>query len=174
MFTWGIDSILSGKFWKIFKTEGLIRTIERGKAMKYRNIHDHNGVRGNAKFMGIDVHGNRYYEDIYANDSNDSMMSTRWVEFVDRTEWGMTGRKIPPEWHGWLHKIHDDAPTPGNSHYYNPQFKRRHIGNQSGLPTQYMPIGHQSGEFKQQWYEKAKSRVYTKWDGANDQEKRYD
>jgi NADH:ubiquinone oxidoreductase subunit len=151
MFTWSIDSILSGKFYQIWKTEGLIKTIERGKAMKYRNIHDNAGARGVVPMVGMDIHGNRYYEDIYADDSNTSGTSTRWMEFSDRWEWSFSGRKVPAEWHGWLHKIHDDAPTPGNPHYFNPIFKVRHEGNKSGLPEMYFPLGHHTSEHKAQF-----------------------
>jgi NADH:ubiquinone oxidoreductase subunit len=164
MFAWGLDSVLSGKFFKLLKTEGLIKTIERGKGMKFRNIHDNAGSRGVVDMVGMDVHGNRYYEDIYGNDSNDAYMSTRWVEYSDRFEWFMSGRKIPPEWHGWLHRVYDDAPKPGNNHFTNPLYKIRHEPNKSGLADSHWPLGyHPQIGYNKQFAANAKARVYTKW-----------
>ena len=117
MLSWGIDALLSGKFYKIWKKEGLIKAMERGRMVRFRNIHDNAGTRDVVPLAGMDVHGNRYYEDLHGDDSNYSSNSHRWVEFADRTEWYPSARMVPAEWHGWLHKVYDDTPIPGNPHF---------------------------------------------------------
>jgi len=173
MVGWGIDSILSGKFLKIFRKEGFIRTLERGKNVRYRNIMDNAGCRDVVPMVGQDQHGNRYYEDFHGDDSNDSQLSTRWVEYSDRFEWWMTGRKLPPEWHGWLHRQYDDAPTPENTAFHNPVFKRRHRPNASGEPHHYVPLGHDLSPAKKTFRNYVKARVYHSWE-PQDRPKRYD
>jgi NADH:ubiquinone oxidoreductase subunit len=164
MVGWGIDSFLSGKFMEIWRMEGLIRTLQRGRAVRYRNIHDNAGSRRVVPCVGEDVHGNRYYEDVHGDDSNESKTSYRWVEYNDRFEWFMTGRKVPPEWHGWLVRQYDDAPVPGNTTFYNPVFKRRHQPLAAGTPKGYASLGHHSAiEHKKTFHNYVKSRVYAPW-----------
>lgn len=163
MVGWGIDSILSGKFMKIWRMEGFIRTLERGRSVRFRPITDAVGSRDVAKLVGQDSYGNRYYEDFDGNDINESSNSIRWCEYADRKEWWMTGRKLPAEWHAWLHRINDDAPTPDNSNYHQPIYKRRHMSNPTGLPNAVVPLGHSSHELKKQFQTYVKSRCYTSW-----------
>lgn len=179
MVGWGIDSFLSGKFMQIWRMEGLIRTLQRGRAVRYRNIQDNGGARGVVPCVGEDVHGNRYYEDIHADDSNESKTSNRWVEYSDRYEWFMGGRKIPAEWHGWLVRQYDDAPVPGNTNFCNPVFKMRHQPLASATPKNNTTLGHLSAiESKKQFHDYLRSRVYIPWSPEQAQEnktnKRYD
>lgn len=164
MVGWGIDSFLSGKFMEIWRKEGLIRTLQRGRAARYRNIQDNGGSRRVVPCVGEDLHGNRYYEDLDGDDSNGSKNSYRWVEYNDRYEWFMTGRKVPSEWYGWLTRQYDDVPIPGNTNFYNPVFKKRHEPCNSGTPTMYNPLGHHPViESKKTYHNYVKSRVYVPW-----------
>ena len=149
---------------KIWRKEGFIRTLERGRAVRYRRIWDNAGSRDVVPMVGQDVHGNRYYEDFHGDDSNESKVSYRWVEFADRHEWWQTGRKIPAEWHGWLHRQYDDAPTADNTSFYNPPFKRRHLPHPSGQPNAHVPLGHSAHPYKQSFQEYSRARVYHAWD----------
>ena len=172
---WGIDSLLSGKFFEVYKAEGFIRAWYRGRPTRYRNIMDNCGSRGVVPLVGEDRYGNRYYEDFYGDDSNPSGTSTRWVELSDRAEWFMTGRKIPSEWNGWLHRVYDDPHTAGNAHYYDPIYKRRHMPLASGEPHAPYPLGHLSHPYRGTFQKYTQARVYTAWDpNSSKRPKRYD
>jgi NADH:ubiquinone oxidoreductase subunit len=176
MVGWGVESLLSGKFWKVFKKEGFIKAWERGRATRVRPIHDNTGARDVVPLVGTDPLGNRYYEDFFADDSNDSHLSTRWVEPSDRSEVFISGRKIPPEWHGWLAHTYDEAPVAGNTSFYTPVFKKPHLPNSSGQSNAWYPTGHQVNEYRTQLHKFAKSRMYTAWNPAEASipKKRYD
>lgn len=172
MVGWGVDSLLSGKFLKVFLKEGFVRAWERGRASRMRNIMDNTGSRDVVPLVGTDVYGNRYYEDFHADDSNDSHLSNRWVEPADRAEVFISGRKTPPEWHGWLAHVYDEPPIAGNTSFYNPVFKKRHLANPSGQPNAYFPTGHHANEYRTQFHSYAKSRLYTAWNPAEVKDKK--
>lgn len=117
MVGWGLDSILTGKFMRVFWKEGFVRALERGRANRYRMITDNCGARGTAKHVGTDEFGNKYFEDIHGDDTNDSFNATRWVEVSDKMRWNLTGQEVCPMWMGWLHRQYDDAPTPENTSF---------------------------------------------------------
>ena len=77
MVGWGIDALLSGKFYKVFKSEGFIRAWERGRAARFKPILDNCGTKDVVPLVGTDVHGNRYYEDYDADESNESQLNAR-------------------------------------------------------------------------------------------------
>ena len=57
--------------------------------------------------VGSDGNGNKYYED-----RNAPYGRTRWVEYptppgVFQIELRYDGSMVSPEWHGWLHYMHD-------------------------------------------------------------------
>lgn len=176
MVGWGIDTLLSGKFMKVFHKDGFVRAWERGRAARMRNIQDNTGCREVVPLTGVDLYGNRYYEDFYGDDTNDSHLSTRWVELSDRAEVFISGRKIPPEWHGWLAHSYDEVPIAGNTSFYNPIFKKRHLPNTSGTPKSMYPTGHQFNDYRREFIAYSKSRIYTAWDpeDAKNKKKRYD
>ena len=175
MVGWSIAGLLSGKFYKVWKAEGFIRAWERGRAGRFKNLHDNTGVRDVVPLVGKDVYGNRYYEDFHADESNDSMLAARWVEFSDKYDRFPSGRKIPPEWHGWLHRSYDDAPTPENTAFHNPPYKKRHLSNPSGEPHAIVPHGHWKSPNKRQFLEYTQSRLYNAWEpGTGKSGKRYD
>jgi NADH:ubiquinone oxidoreductase subunit len=176
MVGWGIDAILSGRFYKIWKSEGFIRAWERGRAARFRHMLDNCGSKDVVPLVGTDVYGNRYYEDFLADEMNDAggVGRTRWVEFSDRYDRFPSGRKIPPEWHGWLHRSYDDAPTPDNTAFHNPPFKKRHLPNPSGEPHAITPLGFVRNNNKKQFQEYVRSRMYNAWEPNDKKTKRYD
>ena len=62
MRSWGhFVGLLSPKFWHIYRREGLMRAVLRGKPMKYG--HEKAGWKEVVRLAGKDEFGNRYYED---------------------------------------------------------------------------------------------------------------
>ena len=174
MVGWGLGALMTGKFYKVWKKEGFIRAWERGRAARFKNILDNCGSKDVVPLVGVDVHGNRYYEDYEADDSNDSALNARWVEFSDRYDRFPSGRKIPPEWHGWLIRSYDDAPTPDNTAFHNPPYKKRHLANPSGEQGAIVPHGHAFSPYKKEFQEYTKARIYTAWIPEEKKAKRYD
>ncbi len=107
MRSWGQSvGMLGPKFWAIFRKEGLMRTLLRGKP--YKNTHEKAGYMDETvRLVGRDDFGNRYYEDF--NNSNKN--TRRWVEYADYNHWFLVPKKIAPLWHGWLHYQYDDPPN---------------------------------------------------------------
>lgn len=77
--------------------------------------------------VGEDVNGNVYYRN-----KDDSK---RWVIYQGEIE----ASKIPPVWHGWLHRTFDlppsEAPLPRKS------WEKPPLENLSGTPLAYAPPG---------------------------------
>ena len=118
MRSWGMSIGMMGpKFWKLYRKEGLMRTILRGKI--YKPTHEKAGFSDEVvNLVGTDEWGNRYYEDFTHLNKN----QRRWVEYAD------TGRlfptmvtKVGPGWHGWLHYVYDDPPREDN--FVNPYYR---------------------------------------------------
>ncbi len=63
MRSWGVSiGMLSPKFWQLYRKEGLMRTILRGKM--YKMTHEKAGFNDEVvPLVGTDCYGNRYYED---------------------------------------------------------------------------------------------------------------
>jgi len=99
--------MLSPKFIKLVRKDGLMRTWMRGhKAIRETQ---YTGGHGDAvKCVGQDQFGNRYYEDFDV----DHPHHRRWVEYADHY-WniGITTDRIPPGWNGWLSSTYDEPPT---------------------------------------------------------------
>ena len=107
MRSWGAAIGMMGpKFWTIYRKEGLMRAVLRGKP--YRPTHEKAGFTDEvAPLIGMDEFGNRYYEDFTAKNKN----QRRWVEYADTGKLFPTiTKKIGPAWHGWLHYMYDDPP----------------------------------------------------------------
>lgn len=77
--------------------------------------------------VGQDGEGNLYYRN--ADDSK------RWVIFNGEVE----ATRVPPEWHGWLHRLYDtppsEAPLPHKS------WEKPHQENLTGTALAYAPSG---------------------------------
>ena len=58
--------MMGPKFWQIYRKEGLMRAVLRGKPQ--RPTHDKGGFGEDlAPLVGVDEFGNRYYEDFSPN-----------------------------------------------------------------------------------------------------------
>lgn len=53
--------------------------------------------------VGSDADGNRYFRQA----AKDGRRERRWVIYNGANE----ASRVPPEWHGWLHKANDMAPS---------------------------------------------------------------
>jgi len=83
-------------------------------------------------FVGTDYNGNKYYED-----RNAPYGRTRWVEFpTPGGVWCIENRfdasMVSPEWHGWLHYVHDKT-GPQLAVDFEKPFKQAHKINQAML-----------------------------------------
>ena len=106
MRSWGhFVGLLGPKFPQIYRKEGLMRALLRGKPYKY--THEKGGYEDElARCVGTDEFGNRYYEDFNNHNKN----TRRWVEYADYGKWFLAPKKVAPAWHGWLHYQYDDPP----------------------------------------------------------------
>ena len=106
MRSWGLAIGMMGpKFTKLYRKEGLMKAILRGKPA--RPTHEKAGFGDElAPLVGIDDNGNRYYEDFNHKNKN----QRRFVEYADTGHWFPTPKTISPAWHGWMHYMYDDPP----------------------------------------------------------------
>lgn len=77
--------------------------------------------------VGEDAAGNVYYRN--GDDSK------RWVVYNGEIE----GSRISPEWHGWLHRTWDEAPT--EKPMAHKPWEKPHLPNLSGTEAAYAPAG---------------------------------
>jgi len=77
--------------------------------------------------VGEDAQGNRFYE------TRDQ--KRRWVIFSGDAE----ASKIPPDWHGWLHRTYDEPPT--KAPLAHKVWEKPHQENQTGTSAAYAPAG---------------------------------
>lgn len=79
------------------------------------------------RLVGTDTGGNKYYED--------PRTGRRWVIYAGLSE----PSKVPPGWHGWLHKR---VPTPPVDEDYLPfPWEKAHQPNLTGTALAYRPPG---------------------------------
>jgi NADH:ubiquinone oxidoreductase subunit len=77
--------------------------------------------------VGEDEQGNVYYRN--RDDSR------RWVIYNGEAE----ASRVPPEWHGWLHKTSHAPPTAPSPH--RKPWMRPHLPNLTGTSAAYVPPG---------------------------------
>jgi len=161
MVGWSVGQLLSGKYVKVFRKEGFIRALLKGK--NARHAQDVGGNQDVVPLVGMDRFGNKYYEDWH----HDGRNSRRFVEYSDFQKWWPDAGKVPPEWHGWMHHQNDDA---GNSgHHVDPFYKVDHIHYPSGEPHYYRNPGHILNADKNTFMDLQKERKYIGWQPpAND------
>jgi len=83
------------------------------------------------KAVGEDIFGNKYYTT--KNPAKDG--DRRWVIYSGSND----ASRVPPEWHGWLHKSYDEIPE---SHLPQPRiWEKRPTGNLTGTVGAYRPAG---------------------------------
>ncbi len=79
------------------------------------------------RLVGKDRFGNRYYQEKNGE--------RRWVLYNGAPE----ASKVPPEWHGWLHRTVDEPPSKERQIHYD--WQKEHIPNLTGTPAAYRPLG---------------------------------
>lgn len=92
------------------------------------------------QYVGNDYNGNKYYEDRDAPYGR-----TRWVEYPTPKGWfgidnKFDGSMVSPEWHGWLHYMHDKTGPEMVAEYEKP-FKQAHTINQTFLRPEFSRDG---------------------------------
>ncbi len=82
--------------------------------------------------VGSDEWGNTYYQE--RGDGYDGR-KRRWVTYKGYAD----ASRVPPEWHGWLHHMYDDAPsaTPLKTQ----SWEKPHHPNLTGTVYAYKPKG---------------------------------
>eukprot|EP00241_Pyramimonas_parkeae_P020262 CAMPEP_0114289660 /NCGR_PEP_ID=MMETSP0059-20121206/7500_1 /TAXON_ID=36894 /ORGANISM="Pyramimonas parkeae, Strain CCMP726" /LENGTH=148 /DNA_ID=CAMNT_0001410963 /DNA_START=610 /DNA_END=1056 /DNA_ORIENTATION=+ len=91
------------------------------------------------KIVGQDVHGNLYMEDYTSQYGRH-----RWVVYSNHDDYADGPTSIPPEWHGWLHYIHDQRADDFSKEYKPPIYQAAPTPTKSGYSDQnyYVPKGH--------------------------------
>lgn len=77
--------------------------------------------------IGEDTQGNRYYRSRTGD--------KRWVIYAGDVE----ASRVPPEWHGWLHKTIDTPPT--EERPVVKAWEKPHVANLTGSSAAYVPPG---------------------------------
>lgn len=77
--------------------------------------------------VGEDAQGNQFYRN--ADDSR------RWVIYNGEVE----ASRIAPDWHGWLHRMYDDAPSEKPLRHRD--WEKPHQPNQTGTAAAFAPSG---------------------------------
>ena len=77
--------------------------------------------------VGEDEQGNVYYQ------SGDG--ARRWVLYKGESE----ASRVPPDWHGWLHKTFDEPPS--ESPLPRQKWELPHRPNRTGQPDAWRPPG---------------------------------
>lgn len=107
-----------------------------GLGTAYNKLRMETVLRPNGRLVGTDANGNRYFEDMHAPYGR-----TRWVEYPTVSGvWALEDKydasMVHPDWHGWLHYMHD---IPGQlvSLEFSKPFKQHHRVNQTMLRPYY-------------------------------------
>jgi NADH:ubiquinone oxidoreductase subunit len=78
--------------------------------------------------IGEDDQGNKYY--------HDKKQKRRWIMYNGEVE----ASRIPPEWHRWLHRTSEKAPT--EQPLETQAWEQPHQSNLTGTVEAYVPTGH--------------------------------
>lgn len=85
------------------------------------------------ELVGTDQFGNRYFRD---KRMRGQKRERRWVLYNGAPE----ASKVPPEWHGWLHRTIVAPPTEAKP-VHRP-WQKEHRANATGTALAYRPPGH--------------------------------
>lgn len=134
---------ITGKasFLDLLKRVGLYSFVD-GNVAQTAMVH---GPRAHGVLVGTDGFGNKYYERL----QDEQYGRHRWVVYADLAFPKYDASAVPPEWHGWLHFITDDAPTrvpPEIPHFLVP-----HAPSMTGTDGRYLPKGSWFNERKMNW-----------------------
>ncbi len=91
-------------------------------------------IARNAKFVGSDEFGNRYFECRTNRESYDGR-KRRYVTYRGYAE----PSKVPPDWHGWLHYTFAEPPT--SAPLKRQVWEREHLPNLTGTLYAWKPKG---------------------------------
>ncbi len=92
--------------------------------------------RKNARLVGSDEQGNRYFEEKDPSlPGGAGKRRRRWVIYHGVAE----ASRIPPDWHGWLHHTFEEAPTVAP--LARQSWEKEHLPNMTGTPLAYHPKG---------------------------------
>ena len=161
--------MMGPKFWKLYRKEGLMGAVLRGKV--YKPTHEKGGFSDEVvPLVGTDCFGNRYYEDFTHLGKN----QRRWVEYADVGKLFPTQvKKIEPAWHGWLHYMYDDPPNKENfvSPYY--RTKRTPLFKTDHPELSFKNQGHLMNPDKVRNLSEGRARMYTEWEPPTGKEERF-
>lgn len=90
-------------------------------------------TRLNGEEVGGDSEGNRYFR------KTGKRAERRWVIYNGSNE----ASRVPPEWHGWLHKTSDILPA--DSPIARKIWEQPHIANRTGTPDAWVRPGTLAG-----------------------------
>lgn len=90
-------------------------------------------VKRRGRPVGADPFGNRYFESRDTKSYDGRRL--RWVLYNGYAD----ASKVPAEWFGWLHYIHDVPPTAENTP--RKAWEKAHVPNLSGTPFAWRPRG---------------------------------
>lgn len=92
--------------------------------------------RKNARLVGTDEQGNRYFEEKDPSlPGSDGKRRRRWVVYHGVAE----ASRVPADWHGWLHHTFEEAPTV--TPLTRREWEKDHLPNMTGTPLAYHPKG---------------------------------
>ena len=91
-------------------------------------------IARNAKLVGTDDYGNKYYECRTSKESYDNR-KRRYVTYRGYAE----PSKVPPDWHGWLHYTFDEPPTVAP--LKRQKWELDHVPNLTGTLYAWRPKG---------------------------------
>ena len=159
MRAWGLFSgTLGYKFWKIFRKEGLMETVHRGKMFKL-HPHEKGGWIDAVRCVGTDEFGNKFYEDFDHHNFN----TGRFVEYSDLYKAFPTfARKVAPGWSGWLHYSYNDVPCKEDFHrpFYTPD---KPFVHEHDHPTHYRHPGDLKHPLSIDYRKRAEEKSYKAW-----------
>ena len=116
------------RFSDIWRTQGL------GAA--YNTLRMENVLRTGGTLVGVDANGIKYFEDLNAPSGHH-----RYVEYpVVKGVWALEDKydasQISPDWHGWIHYMHDKPGSRVKAEFAKP-FAQPHTINQTMMRTCY-------------------------------------
>lgn len=85
------------------------------------------------RHVGTDAMGNRYYS---GRPRRGTRRERRWVIYAGEPD----ASKVPPQWHGWLHRQTDEPPVSMQTRAK--PWQKEHKPNMTGTDQAYFPPGH--------------------------------
>ncbi|MFT4090867.1 MAG: NADH:ubiquinone oxidoreductase subunit NDUFA12 [Asticcacaulis sp.] len=96
-----------------------------------------------ANHVGTDEFGNKYYEARTLKEGYGDK-KRRFVIYKGYAD----ASKIPPDWHGWMHYMYDEAPS--KAALPKKEWEKPHLPNLSGTPFARFPKGSLNAEADRQ------------------------